>query len=65
MTTFPDIDLPDLRPPFDDAKVRQARRRVLAGPRVEAGVFGTMPSPTGPTIERRGSARPWPFDRFE
>ena len=32
---------------------------------VEAGVFGTAPPPTGPTIERHGSARPWPWDRFE
>jgi hypothetical protein len=31
---------------------------------VEAGVFGTVPPPTGPTIERHGSARPWPWDRF-
>ena len=100
----------ELRPPFDDPTVQQARRRVLAGPppdavstlladdsrfagavtvrrgddakallrddpfarvhparivRVEAGVFGTVPPPTGPTIERHGSARPWPWDRFE
>jgi len=31
---------------------------------VEAGVFGTVPPATGPTIERHGSARPWPWDRF-
>jgi hypothetical protein len=31
---------------------------------VEAGIFGTAPAPTGPTIERHGSARPWPWDRF-
>jgi hypothetical protein len=100
----------ELRPPFDDPAVQEARRRVLAEPppdavttlladdsrfagaitvrrgpdaeallrddpfvrlhpariiRVEAGVFGTAPPPTGPTIERHGSARPWPWDRFE
>jgi hypothetical protein len=100
----------ELRPPFDDPAVQEARRRVLADPppdavttlladdsrfagaitvrrgpdaeallrddpfvrvhpariiRVEAGVFGTAPPPTGPTIERHGSARPWPWDRFE
>lgn len=100
----------ELRPPFDDPVVQQARRRVLADSpadavstlladdsrfagaitvrrgkdaqallrddpftrvhparilRVEAGVFGTWPPPTGPTIERHGSARPWPWDRFE
>jgi hypothetical protein len=32
---------------------------------VGAGIFGTAPPPTGPTIERHGSARPWPWDRFE
>jgi hypothetical protein len=32
---------------------------------VEAGVFGVAPPPSGPTIERHGSARPWPWDRFE
>jgi hypothetical protein len=100
----------ELRPPFDDLAVQQARRRVLAEPppdavstllgddsrfagaitvrrgpgarelladdpfarihaarilEVPAGVFGTAPPPTGPTIERHGSARPWPWDRFE
>ena len=100
----------ELRPPFDDPAVQQARRRVLAEPapdavstlladdsrfagaitvrrgagarelladdpfarihparilHVEGGVFGTAPPPTGPTIERHGSARPWPWDRFE
>jgi hypothetical protein len=100
----------ELRPPFDDLAVQQARRRVLAGPapdavstlladdsrfagaitirrgasarelladdpfarihaarivEVGAGIFGSAPPPTGPTIERHGSARPWPWDRFE
>jgi len=31
---------------------------------VEAGVFGTVPPPAGPTIERYGSGNPWPWDRF-
>lgn len=31
---------------------------------VEAGLFGRMPAPAGPTIERYGSAQPWPWDRF-
>lgn len=31
---------------------------------VEDGLFGTMPAPAGPVIERYGSATPWPFDRF-
>ena len=30
----------------------------------EAGVFGTVPPPAGPTIERYGSGNPWPWDRF-
>jgi hypothetical protein len=99
----------ELRPPFDDLAVQQARRRVLAEPppdavstlladdsrfagavtvrrgddaralladdpfarihparivHVEAGIFGTALPPTGPTIERHGSAQPWPWDRF-
>jgi hypothetical protein len=32
--------------------------------RVEAGVVGSAPPPAGPTIERYGSANPWPWDRF-
>jgi hypothetical protein len=100
----------ELRPPFDDPAVQQARRRVLAGPppdavstllgddsrfagaitvrrgagaralladdpfarihparilEVGSGVFGSAPPPTGPSIERHGSHRPWPWDRFE
>jgi hypothetical protein len=31
---------------------------------VEAGLFGSAPPPAGPTIERYGSAEPWPWDRF-
>jgi len=32
---------------------------------VEAGLFGSVPPPAGPTIERYGSASPWPGDRFD
>jgi len=32
--------------------------------RVEAGVLGRVMPPVGPSIERYGSARPWPWDRF-
>jgi hypothetical protein len=32
--------------------------------RVEAGLFGRVPPPGGPTIERYGSAQPWPWDRY-
>jgi hypothetical protein len=31
---------------------------------VEAGLFGRVDPPAGPTIERYGSAEPWPWDRF-
>jgi hypothetical protein len=45
----------------DDPFARLFPPRIL---RVEAGVLGTMPAPVGPTIERYGSANPWPWDRF-
>lgn len=32
--------------------------------RVGPALLGTMPAPAGPTIERYGSAQPWPWDRF-
>jgi hypothetical protein len=98
----------DVRLPFDDLAVQQARRNVLGDPwadavstllsdashfegaitvargpgvarlpddpfarvfaarvlRVEGGLFGRVPPPCGPTIERYGSANPWPWDRF-
>ncbi len=41
------------------ARIFPARRL-----RVSAGVLGRVPPPAGPTIERYGSARPWPWDRF-
>ena len=31
---------------------------------VGAGLFGRVAPPAGPVIERYGSARPWPSDRF-
>jgi hypothetical protein len=31
---------------------------------VGPGLLGWMAPPAGPTIERYGSARPWPWDRF-
>lgn len=31
---------------------------------VGAGLFGSVAPPAGPVIERYGSARPWPADRF-
>jgi hypothetical protein len=49
-----------VRPPegvrlsFDDLAVQQARRAVLASA-----------PPCGPTIERYGSAQPWPWDRYD
>jgi hypothetical protein len=33
--------------------------------RVGAGVLGSTAAPAGPTIERYGSANPWPWDRFD
>jgi hypothetical protein len=33
--------------------------------RVDAGVLGAVPAPCGPTIERYGSAQPWPWDRYD
>jgi hypothetical protein len=46
----------------DDPFARIHPARIVAVP---AGVFGTVAPPAGPTIERHGSARPWPWDRFE
>ncbi|TML91914.1 MAG: hypothetical protein E6G10_30060 [Actinobacteria bacterium] len=45
----------------DDPFARVFPRRLL---RVGAGVLGSVPAPAGPTIERYGSAQPWPWDRF-
>jgi hypothetical protein len=46
----------------DDPFARVFPQRIL---RVEAGVLGAVPPPCGPTIERYGSAQPWPWDRYE
>jgi hypothetical protein len=46
---------------WDDPFARIFPARLL---RVEAGVFGRVPPPAGPVIERYGSAQPWPWDRF-
>ena len=45
----------------DDPFARVFPQQLL---RVEAGALGRMPAPCGPTIERYGSANPWPWDRF-
>jgi hypothetical protein len=45
----------------DDPFARIFPARIL---RIEAGVLGRMTPPPGPTIERYGSANPWPWDRF-
>ncbi|MGI8624563.1 MAG: hypothetical protein ACR2NB_14030, partial [Solirubrobacteraceae bacterium] len=42
----------------DDPFARRLPARRL---RVAAGVLGTVPPPAGPTIERYGSANPWPW----
>ncbi len=45
----------------DDPFVRIFPQRLLD---VEGGLLGWLPPPAGPTIERYGSAEPWPWDRF-
>jgi hypothetical protein len=45
----------------DDPFARIFPRTLLE---VEAGIFGPVAAPTGPTIERYGSGNPWPWDRF-
>jgi hypothetical protein len=45
----------------EDPFARIFPARLLA---VEAGILGSVAPPTGPTIERYGSANPWPWDRF-
>jgi hypothetical protein len=45
----------------DDPFARIFPARVL---RVDAGLFGAVAPPCGPTIERYGSAEPWPWDRY-
>ncbi len=45
----------------DDPFARVFPARIL---RVDAGLLGAAAPPAGPTIERYGSAQPWPWDRF-
>jgi hypothetical protein len=45
----------------DDPFARIFPARLL---RVDGGLFGSTAPPAGPTIERYGSAQPWPWDRF-
>lgn len=51
----------EARLPWDDPFALLFTARLL---RVGPGLFGRMPWPPGPTIERYGSAQPWPWDRF-
>lgn len=46
----------------DDPFARIFPARLLA---IEGGILGLAPAPTGPTIERYGSANPWPWDTFD
>jgi len=46
----------------DDPFARIFPARVL---RLDAGVLGATAPPCGPTIERYGSAQPWPWDRYD
>ncbi len=45
----------------DDPFARVARAELLE---VGPGLFGNVAAPTGPTIERHGSAQPWPWSHF-
>ena len=45
----------------DDPFARVFPARILS---VEAGLLGRVPPACGPTIERYGSAQPWPWDRY-
>jgi hypothetical protein len=45
----------------DDPFARVFPARILE---VGAGVVGRVPLPCGPTIERYGSAQPWPWERY-
>ena len=45
----------------DDPFARIFPARLL---RVGACLFGVVPPPAGPVIERYGSEQPWPWDRF-
>jgi hypothetical protein len=45
----------------DDPFARVFPARIL---RIDGGLLGRVTAPVGPTIERYGSANPWPWDRF-
>jgi hypothetical protein len=45
----------------DDPFARLHPARILL---VDGGVLGRVPAPCGPTIERHGSANPWPWPTF-
>jgi hypothetical protein len=60
VTVARDADERRLR--WEDPFARIFPARIL---RVEAGLFGRVPAPAGPTIERYGSSQPWPWDRFD
>jgi hypothetical protein len=45
----------------DDPFARVFPARLL---QIGSGLLGSMPAPAGPSIERYGSAQPWPWDRF-
>ncbi len=45
----------------DDPFARIFAARILS---VDGGLLGRVPAPVGPTIERYGSANPWPWERF-
>ena len=45
----------------DDPFARVFPARML---RLGPGIIGAPAAPVGPTIERYGSANPWPWDRF-
>jgi hypothetical protein len=46
----------------DDPFARVFPARIL---RIDPGVLGRVLAPCGPTIERYGSAQPWPWDRYD
>lgn len=54
------VDRGDLRRDDPFARVFPARRL-----RVDGGLFGRVLPPCGPTIERYGSANPWPWMAFD
>jgi hypothetical protein len=45
----------------DDPFARLFPTRLL---RIEPGLLGPIPAPTGPAVTRYGSGNPWPWDRY-